>query len=95
MVYNVIFQEAIMKLLAILLISLLASPVAAQQYWQGKDRAYYQEKQDRRIERQTRETQEFHNKQGYRIYRGNTNQYHPLRNRNSRSYNGLDRALQY
>ena len=93
------------KYLGIALVFLLVSPVGAQsyivkpgganQYWQGKGPAYYQEKQDRRIERQNRETQEFHNKQGYRIYRGDPHQYHPLRNRNSRSYQGLDRALQY
>jgi hypothetical protein len=83
------------KYLGIALVFLLVSPVGAQNYWQGKDRAYYQEKQDRRIERQNREANERQTREGYRIYRGNPNQYHPLRNRNSRSYNGLDRWLSY
>lgn len=84
-----------MKLLMILLISLLAFPVAAQSYLQSYDINRQVEQKTIRIERQNRETQALHNKQGYRVYRGNPDQYHPMRDRTSRSYNGLDRSLRY
>jgi hypothetical protein len=85
-----------MKILAILLISLLAFPVAAQQYWQGKDRAYYQEKQDRQFEQHNDRIERQRVREGYPIYRGNPDAYHPRRDRRAnRSFNGLSKWLRY
>jgi hypothetical protein len=85
-----------MKLLAILLISLLASPVAAQQYWEGQTHLRQVERQKMRIEMETDRINRNRAREGYRVYRGNPNQYHPRRDRRAnRSFSGLTRWLRY